>query len=201
MITKEELRVRIQNACAAVISAEEELTEIDSRFGDADHGFTMAKIAKTISESVEEGDSIQEMLDNAGCAVMVLNGGSAVPLWNTWLDGLQEHSEAADSMTVDQVKTMFQGAYEELFEMSTAKVGDKTMMDALIPATEAIQAWTGDMDGLFEAAARAAEAGAENSKNFVSRFGRAKSYGEKTIGTPDAGAVSMKYFFVGLAKK
>ena len=201
MFTMEELRVRIQNACATVIAAEAELTEIDSRFGDADHGFTMAKIARTISEAVEEGDSIQEMLDNAGCAVMVLNGGSAVPLWNTWLDGLQEHSEAADTMTVDQVKAMFQGAYEELFEMSTAKVGDKTMMDALIPATEAMQAWEGDMDGLFDAAAKAAEAGAENSKNFISRFGRAKSYGEKTIGTPDAGAVSMKYFFVGLAKK
>ena len=201
MITKDELRVRIQNACATVMEAEAELTEIDSRFGDADHGFTMAKIAKTISEAVEEGDSIQEMLDNAGCAVMVLNGGSAVPLWNTWLDGLQEHSEASDSMTVEQVEAMFQGAYEELFEMSTAKVGDKTMMDALIPATEAIQAWEGDMDGLFEAAAKAAEAGAENSKNFVSKFGRAKSYGTQTIGTPDAGAVSMKYFFVGLAKK
>ena len=201
MITKEELRIRIQNACDTVMAAEAELTEIDSRFGDADHGFTMAKIAKTISEAVEEGDSIQEMLDNAGCAVMVLNGGSAVPLWNTWLDGLQEHSEASDSMTVEQVKSMFQGAYEELFEMSTAKVGDKTMMDALIPATEAIQAWEGDMDGLFEAAAKAAEAGAENSKNFVSKFGRAKSYGTQTIGTPDAGAVSMKYFFAGLAKK
>ena len=104
-------------------------------------------------------------------------------------------------MTAAQVKEMFQGAYEELYDMSTAKVGDKTMMDALIPATEAIQAWEGDMDGLFEAAARAAEAGAENSRNFVSRFGRARSYGEQTIGTPDAGAVSMKYFFVGLAKK
>ena len=201
MITKEELRTRIQNACDTVMAAEAELTEIDSRFGDADHGFTMAKIAKTISEAVEEGDSIQEMLDNAGCAVMVLNGGSAVPLWNTWLDGLQEYAVAEDTMTVAQVKAMFQGAYEELFDMSTAKVGDKTMMDALIPATEAIQAWEGDMDGLFEAAAKAAEAGAENSKNFVSRFGRAKSYGQQTIGTPDAGAVSMKYFFVGLAKK
>ena len=201
MITKEELRVRMQNACAEVMAAETELTEIDSRFGDADHGFTMTKIARTISEAIEEGDSIQEMLDNAACAVMVLNGGSAVPLWNTWLDGLQEHSQAADSMSAEQVKAMFQGAYEELFDMSTAKVGDKTMMDSLIPATEAIQAWEGDMDGLFEAAAKAAEAGAENSKNFVSRFGRAKSYGEKTIGTPDAGAVSMKYFFVGLAKK
>lgn len=201
MITKEQLIARIKNACATVISAEAELTEIDSRFGDADHGFTMTKIANTIRDNVDGADSIQKMLDNAACAVMGLNGGSAVPLWNTWLDGLQEHSVAADSMTVEQVKTMFQGAYEELFDMSTAKVGDKTMMDALIPATQAIQVWEGDMDGLFEAAAKAAEAGAENSKNFVSRFGRARSYGQQTIGTPDAGAVSMKYFFVGLAKK
>ena len=161
----------------------------------------MTKIASTIRDSLEGADTIQEMLDNAACAVMGLNGGSAVPLWNTWLDGLQEHSVASDTMTVEQVKEMFQGAYEELFDMSTAKVGDKTMMDALIPATEAIQAWESDMDGLFEAAAKAAEAGAENSKNFVSRFGRAKSYGKQTIGTPDAGAVSMKYFFAGLARK
>ena len=201
MITKEELISRIRNACDAVIGAEAELTEIDSRFGDADHGFTMTKIANTIRDSLEEADTIQEMLDNAACAVMGLNGGSAVPLWNTWLDGLQEHSAAEETMNVEQVKAMFQGAYEELFDMSTAKVGDKTMMDALIPATEAIQAWEGDMDGLFEAAAKAAEEGAENSRNFVSRFGRARSYGQQTIGTPDAGAVSMKYFFAGLAKK
>ena len=201
MITKEELIVRISNACDAVIGAEAELTDIDSRFGDADHGFTMTKIANTIRDSLEGADSIQEMLDNAACAVMGLNGGSAVPLWNTWLDGLQEHSVEADAMNMEQVKAMFQGAYEELYDMSTAKVGDKTMMDTLIPATEAIQAWEGDMDGLFDAAAKAAEAGAENSKNFVSRFGRARSYGQQTIGTPDAGAVSMKYFFVGLAKK
>ncbi len=201
MITKEELIARIRNACDAVIGAEAELTEIDSRFGDADHGFTMTKIANAIRDSLEEADSIQEMLDNAACAVMGLNGGSAVPLWNTWLDGLQEHSAAEETMTVEQVKAMFQGAYEELFDMSTAKVGDKTMMDALIPATEAIQAWEGGMDGLFEVAAKAAEEGAENSRNFVSRFGRARSYGQQTIGTPDAGAVSMKYFFAGLAKK
>ena len=75
------------------------------------------------------------------------------------------------------------------------------MMDALIPASEAIAAYEGaDESGLFEAAARAAAQGAEDSKQFVSKFGRAKSYGEKTIGTPDAGAVSMSYFFQGLAR-
>ena len=85
--------------------------------------------------------------------------------------------------------------------MSGAKVGDKTMMDALIPASEAIAAYSGTSEEeLFAAAARAAADGAEASKQFVSKFGRAKSYGAKTIGTPDAGAVSMSCFFQGLAQ-
>ena len=85
--------------------------------------------------------------------------------------------------------------------MSGAQVGDKTMADALIPASEAIAAYEGsDEGGLFAAAARAAAEGAENTKNFASKFGRAKSYGQQTIGTPDAGAVSMARFFQGLAQ-
>ena len=85
--------------------------------------------------------------------------------------------------------------------MSGAKVGDKTMMDALIPASQAIAACSGGSEAqLFAAAAQAAEQGAEDSRQFVSKFGRAKSYGEKTIGTPDAGAVSMARFFQGLAQ-
>lgn len=201
-MTKAELAARLKNACGAVAAAEQELTEIDSRFGDADHGLTMSKIAKAIAEAVEQsGGGIQTMLDDAAMAVMTLNGGSAVPLWNTWLDGMQEAAPEGDEVDVPGLKAIFAKALEELDDMSGAKVGDKTMMDALIPASEAIAAYTGsDEKELFTLAAQAAAAGAENSKNFVSKFGRAKSYGEKTIGTPDAGAMSMSYFFQGLAQ-
>lgn len=201
MITKDELVARLKSACAEVRAAEGELTEIDSHFGDADHGLTMVKIANAIEGAVDEADGgIQEMLDDVAMAVMVLNGGSAVPLWNTWLDGLQEEAPEADAADAAQLKAMFANALEELSDMSGAAVGDKTMMDAFIPACEAIAACEGDEAALFEAAAVAAEEGAENSKNFPSKFGRAKSYGDKTIGTPDAGAVSMARFFRGLAK-
>ena len=201
-MTKNELAARLKNACACVMAAEEELTAIDSKFGDADHGLTMTKIAKAISAAVEESEGgIQSMLDDAAMAVMSLNGGSAVPLWNTWLDGMQEEAPEGEEIDVDGLKAIFAKAFEEIDDMSGAKVGDKTMMDALIPATEAIAAYEGgDEDGLFAAAARAAAQGAENSKNFVSKFGRAKSYGTQTIGTPDAGATSMSYFFQGLAQ-
>ena len=201
-MTKEELKQRVYNACECVRAAEGELTEIDAKFGDADHGYTMSNIVNTIEKTLKEADgNIKEMLDDTAMAVMVLNGGSAVPLWNTWLDGWQEGAPEADEMNVAEIKAMFQTAFETLDDFSGAKVGDKTLMDALIPASQAIAAYTGDSeDELFKLAAEAAVAGAENSKNFKSKFGRAKSYGDQTIGTPDAGAVSMSRFFVGLAK-
>ena len=201
-MTKQEFASRLQNACAAVTAAEQELTEIDSRFGDADHGLTMSKIAKAVSAAAGESEGgIQAMLDDAAMAVMVLNGGSAVPLWNTWLDGLQEEAPEGNEIDTAGIQAIFAKALKALSDMSGAKVGDKTMMDALIPASEAVASYAGaDEAGLFAAAAQAAAAGAENSKNFVSKFGRAKSYGAQTIGTPDAGAMSMAYFFRGLAQ-
>ena len=201
-MTKQEFASRLQNACAAVTAAEQELTEIDSRFGDADHGLTMSKIAKAVSAAAGESEGgIQAMLDDAAMAVMVLNGGSAVPLWNSWLDGLQEEAPEGNEIDTAGIQAIFAKALKALSDMSGAKVGDKTMMDALIPASQAIAAYSGsDEAGLFDAAAQAALQGAEASKQFVSKFGRAKSYGEQTIGTPDAGAASMAYFFQGLAR-
>lgn len=124
-----------------------------------------------------------------------------MPLWNTWLDGMQEAAPEGDTVDLAGLKAIFASGLAEMNEMSGARVGDKTMMDALIPASEAIAAYDGpDEDGLFAAAAAAALAGAEATRQFVSKFGRARSYGEKTIGTPDAGAVSMARFFEGLAR-
>ena len=201
-MTKDAFAARLKHACASVAAAEPELTEIDSRFGDADHGLTMAKIAGAISAAAERPENgIQAMLDGAATAVMTLNGGSAVPLWNTWLDGMQEAAPEGDEIDVAGLQAVFAQALEELSDMSGAKVGDKTMMDALIPASRAVAAYGGDDENeLFAAAAKAAMEGAEATRGFASKFGRAKSYGEKTLGTPDAGAMSMAYFFQGLAQ-
>lgn len=201
-MNKDELASRLKNACSAVIAAQDELTEIDSHFGDADHGVTMTKIAEAVEGAVGAAQGgIKAMLEDAAMEVMMINGGSAVPLWNTWLDGLAEAAPEGDELDADGLKQMLGHALEELAALSKAKVGDKTMMDALIPATEAALACQGSADDIFAAAAKAALEGAEASRNFVSKFGRARSYGEATIGTPDAGAVSMSRFFAGLAEK
>lgn len=74
------------------------------------------------------------------------------------------------------------------------------MMDALIPAVQAAQQTQEDCKAILESAAQAAQEGAKASEQFVSKFGRARSYKEQTIGTPDAGAVSTALFFRGLAQ-
>lgn len=202
MLTKEQFAKRLKNACLCVIEAEAELTAIDAKFGDADHGFTMVKVCNAIMNAAAESDGgIQEMLDDSAMAVMSINGGSAVPLWNTWLDGMQEAAPEGNEMGIGEIQAIFANGLTEMEDMSGAKVGDKTMMDALIPASRAIADYAGEDEGeLFRLAAEAAKKGAENSKNFPSKFGRAKSYGDKTIGTPDAGATSMACFFTGLAQ-
>lgn len=200
-MNRDELAARLKNACTAVIAARDELTEIDSRFGDADHGITMEKIAAAIAGSADGAQGgIKAMLEDAAMEVMMINGGSAVPLWNTYIDGLAEGAPEGTEMSAEELKAMLGHGLDCLAALSKAKVGDKTMMDALIPATEAALSCEGSEADILAAAAEAAEAGAEASRNFVSKFGRARSYGEATIGTPDAGAVSMSRFFAGLAE-
>ena len=130
-MTRAEFAARLKNACAAVPAAEAELTEIDSKFGDADHGLTMAKIAGAISEAVDAAEGgIQSMLDDAAMAVMTLNGGSAVPLWNTWLDGLQEEAPEGEEIDVAGLKAIFAKALEEL------EAAEAAAKKAALPAVE-----------------------------------------------------------------
>ncbi len=178
------------------------LSEIDSRFGDGDHGITIKKIAKLIQERVSswKNESIPEFLNNLGMATMEVKGGSAGPLYGTMISGLGVLLKEDESeLNADGVKRMLQGSLEEMRIITKAKVGDKTMMDALIPAVEAAQKAQGDVLGIWQAAATAAEEGAKASEQYIAMFGRARSYKEQTIGTPDAGALSTALFIRGLA--
>lgn len=137
------------------------------------------------------------MCDDLGMDMFCVSGGSASSLWGTLFQGFSE-AGAAEAMDAPTLKAFLLAGLRGMQEVSTARVGDKTMMDALIPAVEAAVSAGNDIGSILQAASDAASAGMENSKRFASRFGRAKSYGEQTIGTPDAGAASTAFFFNGL---
>lgn len=200
-IDKKILSEMLVSAADALVDNSDYLSEIDSKFGDGDHGITVKKIGLLIKEKVEEweDETIGEFFDDLGMDIMGVNGGSAGPLYGTMVGGFGADLGEEKEIDADLLKNMFASCLSEMEDITTAKVGDKTMMDALIPAVEAVQAAPYDISEIMKAAAQAARDGAEESEKFVSKFGRAKSYKEETIGTPDAGAVSTSMFIEGLA--
>lgn len=201
-IDKKMLSEMLAAAGTALVENSDYFSEIDSKFGDGDHGITTKKIGLLIQEKVDSwsDESFGEFFDDLGMDIMGVNGGSAGPLYGTMVGGFGV--ELADEKEIDAplLKKMFASCLSEMQDITTAKVGDKTMMDALVPAVNAAQEAEDDIAAIVKAAAEAAINGAKESENFVSKFGRAKSYKEQTIGTPDAGAVSTSMFFEGLAK-
>ena len=200
-ITKELLGDMLLGAAKVWNDKKEFLSEIDSRFGDGDHGVTIGKIAGAIEKNVAgwTDESMYEVLDNLGMDIMAVNGGSAGPLYGTMIGGLAGPLEGAAEIDGPLLKAMFASSLEAMQDITKAGVGDKTMMDALIPAVEAAKAAGASVGEILEAAKEAAARGAKESEQYISKFGRARSYKEETIGTPDAGAVSTALFFAGLS--
>ncbi len=177
------------------------LSEIDSKFGDGDHGVTIAKIADIFEVAVEEWKSnewtLHDFFATIGDRVINVSGGSAGPLYGTFLAGLGECLSDETEADAPLLKRILHSGLVELQFLTNAKVGDKTMMDTLIPAINAATQGPDDVVEMLKLAKDAALAGAKASEGFVSKFGRAKSYKEATIGTPDAGALSCTYIFLG----
>ena len=176
------------------------LSDIDSRFGDGDHGVTIKKIANTLSDAVAAWDdaSIKEFIETLSGGIMAVGGGSAGPLYGTLVEGLATPLGKEADIDGPLLCKMFQGSLSAMQAITKARAGDKTMMDALIPAVEAATSAGDALQDILAAAAQAAAQGAEATKGYVSKFGRARNYGEQTLGTPDAGAVSTALFFQGL---
>jgi dihydroxyacetone kinase-like protein len=189
-------------AAELIRSQNEVLSRLDSQCGDGDHGTTMMRVMETLEAATGSSASarnLSETLREAGWNVMGVDGGASSALLGSFISGMgdTELGDAADCATMARsLKTGLQS----VLKRTKAKPGDKTMMDALVPAVEAFEAAAADGAAIGKAmnqAAAAAEAGAASTKNLVARHGRAKYLGEKTLGCADAGATSMALLFRG----
>jgi len=198
----EELTRMLRCAVGQIRDNQEMLSKLDSCGGDGDHGTTMARgmgiVAKTIDES--KTTDIKTLLSDIGWAVMGVDGGATGPLFGSFFNGMSEPAEGRDAVDVATLAAMFEAGLASVKTLTRAKPGDKTMLDALVPAVEAVRAAADEGAGLTEAldrAARAAGEGAEATKNMQAIFGRAKNIGEKSVGTADPGATSVSLIFKG----
>jgi phosphoenolpyruvate---glycerone phosphotransferase subunit DhaL len=178
------------------------LSQLDSISGDGDHGTTMTRAMKLVSKAIEqqENKNIKNLLESISWNILGVDGGATGPLLGTLFKGMAEFLEEGRPLTVSVFSQMFENGLTLIEKITKARAGDKTMMDALVPAVislkESAQKERDFLDTL-KTAAEAAKKGAETTESLVARFGRAKNLGEKTLGHPDPGAISMALLFEG----
>ena len=128
--------------------------------------------------------------------------GSTSSLYGSWLEGMADAApKGATELDADQLADLFQSGFEEIGCMTKARQGDKTMMDALQPATEALVAAKDQGEAaMFAAAAKAARAGSDATAGLQAKYGRAKNLGARSIGAIDAGSASAATIFEAFAQ-
>ncbi|MBO1030805.1 dihydroxyacetone kinase subunit L [Tessaracoccus sp. SD287] len=189
----EQVRTILLAACQAIIDAKEELGEADRAIGDGDHGQGMSNGFGAGMTALETAElpSVGAAFKTVGSAVLATSGGASGVIFGTMFRAPAKVL-TGDVLDAEGYAAALAAAAEQIGTRGKAKVGDKTMLDALVPAAEAARAAAGDgLAAAARAAAEAAEKGSESTIDMVAAFGRAKSLGERARGHRDPGSMSV----------
>jgi dihydroxyacetone kinase-like protein len=178
-------------AYSEVKAKEKYFSELDAQTGDGDHGTAIVTALNAVNNSMKQATELKMMFTDAGFAAMSEASGSTSTLFGSLLMGMYDGVNG-DEIDAKGVAAIFRAGLANMQKQTKASVGDKTLMDALVPAVEALEGNQNEgIESMFAAATQAAEQGAENTKNLVAKFGRARNLKEKVIGFIDPGAASM----------
>jgi dihydroxyacetone kinase-like protein len=198
------IRRWIEEAARVLGEQRDALTALDSAIGDADHAVNMDRGFRAAVErmaALPADATPGAILRAVGAAVMSGVGGTSGPLWGTAFR--RAGQQAGDAATLDgpALAAVLDQVVQAMMQLGKARVGDKTMIDALAPAAETLRARVAAGAGLAEAlaaACEAAEAGARSTIGLQARKGRASYLGERSIGHQDPGATSAVYILRAL---
>ncbi len=204
VMTKALLSTMLEQALVKIEENFDYLNQLDSATGDGDHGTAILTTMKAAVEAVKHDGTFSQVLTDIGWSIMKATGGSISSLLGAFYLGLGE-AVSQEEVSPTQWINAFMAALKNVGTMTTAKIGDKTMMDALLPAGEAMQKvisedQSASLEIIFDAAAKAARLGADSTKDLVAKQGRAKNLGERSVGHLDAGAISQAILFESFAQ-
>lgn len=193
----------VEKVIETIKSNREYLSEVDSVGGDGDHGINMNK-GFTMAEKEIEGQAQFNMSEGfkiiSGVLVNKI-GGSMGPLYGSFFRGLSVTSRKETEITKEVFGVMLEKAYQNIAMLTEAKIGDKTLMDVLIPAVETYksQLVENSFADCLEEMLKDAEVGLESTKQMSAKVGRASRIGNRSIGHQDAGATSCYLILKALA--
>lgn len=200
-LTTPDLRRMIEAALAQIRLEHERLSRLDAAVGDGDHGTTMLRAMEAAANAAGEnaGADLKQLLSAVGWAVMSCDGGSVGPLLGSLFLGMSEAVAGRSELDGAAVAATFQSGVVKLQKQTRAQPGDKTLMDALLPAVAALQSAdpAQGIEAALQQAAEAAARGAAATTDLRAKFGRARHLGDRALGHPDPGAVSVALIFKG----
>ena len=208
--TIENMRYVVDVMSACIIRNEVPFCELDAHAGDGDFGMSVAKGFKQLKrewQSLIQAQQMDEFMLNCSMIIMEHCGGASGPIWGSAFRAAAKSIQGKTALSVSDFAEMLQAAVKGIQTTGErsfgrgAVVGDKTLIDALVPCADS---WSAHTDKSFKEnftlGAKAAVQGAENTKEIVARMGRAGTVGDRSLGYPDAGAHGLGVIFTDIAE-
>jgi dihydroxyacetone kinase/dihydroxyacetone kinase-like protein len=186
----------VRTIAETAIDNEKYFGDLDSVVGDGDLGYSLARGFEKLLEGWDDLDrtDIGTFLKKTGMIVTSRIGGTSGPIWGTaFLKAGIVHG-ASDSLSGEQVVAMLRAAIDGIKARGQSDVGDKTLIDVLVPMTDAIEqelSSGSDAGTVLATAARVAREAAEATESMIAKRGRASYTGERSIGSVDAGGMAV----------
>ncbi len=186
--------VIVDNLIVAIQSNKQYLSDIDGAIGDGDHGINMNKGFTLCREALDQqSGTLSYGLKTLGRILMMKIGGSMGPLYGKFFTAISKSLEPSEEIGKEEYLLAMQAALADIRKISPATVGDKTLMDVLIPSVGALEAAVGageSFPAALDAMKAAAVAGRDSTVDMVAKIGRSSRLGERSRGVMDAGAAS-----------
>ncbi|KWV68991.1 dihydroxyacetone kinase subunit DhaL [Pseudomonas paracarnis] len=193
----------VADLVSVIVANREYLSEVDGAIGDGDHGINMAKGFAHCGRTIEGRQlTLAEALDELTLSLMEGIGGSMGPLYGSLFIGMADEVRGSEDIDAATFARLLRGGLTSLQDITEAGVGDKCLMDTLIPAVEAFErshASGRSFSDALDAMKTAASQGRDSTKDLVAKIGRASRLGERSLGVLDAGAVSCCLILTQLA--
>ena len=185
---------------------EVEFCELDSFAGDGDFGMSLAKGFRQLKREWEDlpQEEIGGFLKACGMVIIEHCGGASGPIWGSAFRSAAKYAKGKTELSGLQLAELLESAVEGIKQRGGAKFGDKTLLDALIPAAEALRKSAENGEELLSGMRKGAEAavrGAEHTKSIIASKGRASYVGERSLSHPDAGATAIGILFSGIVDR
>jgi dihydroxyacetone kinase-like protein len=186
-------RAWIEAFMIAVHEQRDALNELDRQIGDGDFGANLEAAVARIRQRLHGAATVSDVFAAVSGAFLD-TGGTGGPLYGMWFREIARAAAGADAVGLDALAAGANTGVETVQRLGHAEVGDKTMVDAMVPAAEAL-AGAGELGAGLREAARAARAGAASTEAIAARRGRASYVGDVARGVLDPGAVTVALFF------